>query len=276
MSLTVLAQLTDVHIRAPGKLAYGRVDTAAFLREAVDTVMRLRQRPIAIVLTGDLTDFATPEEYAHLAQLLAPLPMPLYLLPGNHDDRDALRRAFPSHSYLGTSGFIQYAVDVADALLIGLDTTEPRKSSGALCDERLAWLRDTLSKNQGRRTIIAMHHPPFRTFIGHMDDAGLLRGARELEAIVAAHPQVERILCGHLHRSIDVRFGGTIAMTSPSPAHQVDLDLKPDAPSRWSLEPPAFRLVAWEANERMVSHLAPCGRFDGPHPFHEEGGRLID
>lgn len=275
-TMTLLAQLTDLHIRAPGKLAYNRVDTAAFLRQAVDSVLRLRQQPDAVVLTGDLTDFGTPTEYAYLAELIAPLPMPVYLLPGNHDDRDELRRAFPSHAYLGRTGFVQYTVEVGDAMLVALDTTEPRQSAGALCGERLAWLRRTLAEHSGRRTIIAMHHPPFRTFVGHMDDIGLLRGGREFEEVVSEHPQVERILCGHLHRSIDVAFGGTIAMSAPSPAHQVTLDLAPDAPSTWTLEPPAFRLLAWDSSGPLTSHLAFCGQFDGPHPFHDETGVLID
>ncbi len=62
---TLLAQLTDPHIRAPGERAYGLVDTAAHLREAVATVLRLPQRPDAVVLTGDLTDFGQPAEYDH-------------------------------------------------------------------------------------------------------------------------------------------------------------------------------------------------------------------
>ncbi len=98
---TLLAQLTDLHIREPGRLAYGRLDTAPYLRNAVQAVQQLRQAPHAIVLTGDLTDFGRAAEYEHLASLLAPLGMPLYLLPGNHDDRDQMRRSFSNHRYLG-------------------------------------------------------------------------------------------------------------------------------------------------------------------------------
>ena len=265
MAPTILAQLSDLHIREPGQLVYGRVDTAAFLRQAVASLQRLKQAPDAVVITGDLTDLGEPAEYAHLAELMAPLPMPVYLLPGNHDDRVALRRSFPSHAYLGEGEFVQYVVEVGDAALVALDTTVPRDSGGALCETRLAWLAETLERRRGQRTIIAMHHPPFRTFIGHMDRIGLMRGAQELEILVARHPQVERIICGHLHRAIEVRFGGTIAASVPSPAHQVDLDLADDAPSMWSLEPAAFRLHAWSGTGPMVTHLAFCGSFEGSH-----------
>ena len=54
---TLFVQLTDLHIREPGRLAYGRLDTAPYLRRAVQTIEQLRQKPQAVVLTGDLTDF---------------------------------------------------------------------------------------------------------------------------------------------------------------------------------------------------------------------------
>lgn len=275
-TMTIIAQLTDLHIREPNRLAYGRLDTAPYLRTCVDSVLKLRQRPDAIVLTGDLTDFGRPAEYAHLRELLAPLDIPLYLLPGNHDDRSNMRLAFPDHVYMAQGEFIQYVVDIGEIRLIALDTMIPGESGGQLCAARLSWLRETLAASEDHAVIIAMHHPPFRTLIGHMDKIGLQAGAEELREIVAQHGNIERIICGHLHRAIDVRFGGTIASTAPAPAHQVTLDLDDDAESSWMLEPPGFRVHAWDAlNRRLVSHLAASGTFEGPYPFHA-GGVLID
>lgn len=272
---TFLVQLSDLHIREPGRLAYGRIDTAAYLRQAVQGVLALRQRPDAVVITGDLTDFGREAEYAHLAELLAPLPMPVYLMPGNHDEREQLRRSFPAHaSYLGAAGFVQFNVQVGALRLLALDTVTPGASHGTLCDRRLAWLEAQLDACRGQPVVIAMHHPPFRTLIGHMDEIGLLEGAPGLERLVARHSNVERIVCGHLHRAIEVRFGGTLASTSPSTAHQVCLDLAPDARSAWALEPPGFRVHAWDGR-RLVTHLAAQGHFRGPYPFHEDGA-LID
>lgn len=274
MKPVCLVQLTDLHIREPGRLAYGRIDTAPYLQHAVQSVLRLRQVPDAVVITGDLSDFGRAEEYAHLAQLLAPLSMPVYLMPGNHDERDQLRRSFPTHTYLGQGGFIQYSVNVGGLRLLAIDTCVPGQSHGALCEDRLAWLETQLEASSHEPVVIAMHHPPFRTLIGHMDQIGLLEGAAALEALVTRFPNVERVICGHLHRAIDVRFGGTIASTSPAPAHQVALDLDPNATSAWMLEPPGFRVHAWD-RERLVTHLAASGEYDGPYPFHDSAG-LID
>lgn len=274
--MTSLVQLTDTHIREPGRVAYGRLDTAPFLARAVHAVNTLRRQPDAVVLTGDLTDFGRADEYAHLRELLSPLKVPFYLLPGNHDSREGLRAAFPDHAYLGQGPFVQYWLDIGPLRLISLDTVVPQESYGALCDDRLAWLENVLMQSTHKPVVIAMHHPPFRTLIGHMDDIGLLHGGVELEALVRRFPNIERIICGHLHRPIDVRFGGTVAATAPAPAHQVTLNLAPDASSDWMLEPPAFRIHAWDdVAARLVTHTAAIGQFDGPYPFHENGS-LID
>ena len=197
-------------------------------------------------------------------------------MPGNHDSRDGLREAFPAHAYLGDGPCVQFAVNVGPLRLLALDTVVPGRSEGALDGARLAWLAAQLEASKGRPVIIAMHHPPFQTLIGHMDKMGLLAGGPELEAVVARHSNVERVICGHLHRAIDVRFGGTIASTAPGPAHQVCLDLDPAAVSAWTLEPPAFRVHAWNPwEQRLVTHLAAIGAFEGPYPFFEDGV-LID
>jgi len=265
----LICQISDLHIKTPGALSYRVVDTAASLRRCVAQVLALPQRPDIVVATGDLTDFGRPEEYAHLRELLAPLPMPVYLMPGNHDDRDALRQAFPDHGYLReTEGFIQYAIDAPPLRLLALDTVIPMASGGALDAARLAWLEARLAEAPTRPTVILMHHAPFPTGIGHMDRIGLA-DPRPLEAIVRRHPAIERILCGHLHRLIHVRFGGTIASTCPSPAHQVVLDLAPDAANAFTLEPPGFQLHLWNDQAGLVSHTAFIGRFEGPYPFFE-------
>jgi len=269
-------QLTDLHIRKPGQLAYGRVDTSDYVRTTINSVLALRQRPDALVISGDLTDFGTAQEYEHLRELLQPLTVPFYLMPGNHDDRNELRRAFPDHDYLGQNGFVQYRRQLGPLRLLALDTSEPGRSEGALCEARLTWLAKELEAAGNEPVVIAMHHPPFRTLIGHMDEIGLMQGSAELEELLRRHPNVERVICGHLHRAIDVRFGGTVASTCPGPAHQVTLNLDPAASSDWMLEPPAFRVHAWDAiGKRLVTHLAPAGRFEGPYPFHADG-KLID
>jgi Icc protein len=84
------------------------------------------------------------------------------------------------------------------------------------------------------------------------------------------------VVCGHLHRHITRRFGGTIAMTAPSPAHQVALDLDPQAASRFRMEPPGYLLHWWHPVHGLVTHLAASGDYGALHPFFDADGKLID
>jgi 3',5'-cyclic AMP phosphodiesterase CpdA len=271
----LIAQISDMHIKADGKLAYGVVDTAGLLRACVTQIVGLATPPDLVLITGDLVDYGRAEEYALLTELLAPLTMPMYVVAGNHDERTALRKAFdgPRFNYLSqATEFLQYAVDLGPLRLIVLDTVVPKEGRGQLCARRLAWLDERLAEDD-RPTVIAMHHPPFVTGIAHMDAVGL-EGTEALEKILLKYRHVERVLCGHLHRPIQCRFGGTVASTCPSPAHQVALDLSSDGPDCYVMEPPGYQLHAWLGG-RLVTHNCVVGSFEGPYRFRE-GGVLID
>lgn len=248
----LLCQITDPHLVPEGRLAYGRVDTPGLLERCVRKVMALPRRPDAVVLTGDLTDHATAEEYGLLRELLRPLSMPVFLAVGNHDDRDALQRAFPEQAHLrGEDGFVQYAVEGFEVRLVVLDTLVPRAPGGELCARRLGWLDRTLAQSD-RPTIVAQHHPPFVTGMSFMDQMTLVRPWEEA-AVVARHGQVERVISGHYHRTIHAGFAGTTASVCPSCAHQLLLDLVPGADIGFTFEPSAFQLHLWNGSG-LVTH----------------------
>ena len=98
----------------------------------------------------------------------------------------------------------------------------------------------------------------------------MLRDAEALATVIGRHPQVERVLCGHVHRAIESRFAGTLAQSAPSCAHQAELVLG-EAPATWICEPPAVLLHWWSPEGGLVSHKSmigdygPAGRFNDPH-----------
>jgi 3',5'-cyclic-AMP phosphodiesterase len=250
----LLCQISDPHVVERGSFAYGKVDTPRHLERCVRKILALPRRPDAVIATGDLVDTGAAEEYGLLRELLAPLDMPLYLVVGNHDDRQQLRAAFPKHKYLaGEDGFVQYVVEDFDVRLVVLDTLIPRKPGGMLCEKRLRWLDRTLAASN-RPTIVAQHHPPFATGLTFMDRMSLVDPGAEA-AVISKYPQVERVIAGHHHRTAQARFAGTVASICPSTAHQLLLDLVPGADIRFTLEPPGFQLHLWDGSQ-LVTHTA--------------------
>jgi 3',5'-cyclic AMP phosphodiesterase CpdA len=267
----LIAQLTDPHIRNPGDRAYGVVDTAAHLRAAVDFITSSMPRLDALMITGDLVDFGTAEEYAHFLDLIAPLSMPLLPIPGNHDQRENFAAAFQQLNAWPTTGHLSYVRDVEAVRLVMLDSTVPGKPYGWACPERLDWIDRVLSDAPRRPAIVALHHPPFATGIRHMDVQGC-HDSGGLAEVLRRHPQVLATVAGHVHRTVVTSFAGRPATIAPSPAHAVSLALAPDAPPTFHLEPPGLHLHVWQPDDtspfgRLVTHAVPIGPFPGPHPF---------
>jgi len=161
----LIAQISDMHVKPPGEMLYKRIDTAGFLERAVAHILALYPQPDVVLATGDLVDGGKAEEYTLLRRLLAPLPMPVYLIPGNHDARDAMREVFPDHAYLPKSGFLQYTVEDLPVRLIALDTLVPAKAMARCARSGWGGWRHGSAKAPGR--------PPCSCIIRHSTVASM-------------------------------------------------------------------------------------------------------
>jgi 3',5'-cyclic-AMP phosphodiesterase len=154
---------------------------------------------------------------------------------------------------------------VATLRIIGLDVTVPGFHHGLMKKETAHWLEAVLAKQPSRPTLIVMHQPPFASHVPYLDEYWCRDGFR-LADVVARYPAVERILCGHVHRFMVVRFAGTLLCTAPSTTTAIALRLHFDAQPASHVEPPGF-LHHWAAETGLVSHFVPIGNFPGPYPF---------
>ena len=247
MAATLLAQITDLHIG-------GDDGSEERLAAAVRSVLALRPAPDAVVVTGDLTEHGSPEEFARVVELLAPMAMPVHVLPGNHDGRAALRAAIavPGEG----DELVNYATTVGPLRLVVFDTTEPGQDEGRIDDGRLGWLAETLAAEPEAPTIVAMHHPPILTGIDPLDDIGLSAEERAMfAAVLAEAPQVRRVLAGHVHRGAFALLSGVPVFCCPSTYLQGKLEI---GPGKLELvyESPAFALHV-DLDGQLVTHVQP-------------------
>lgn len=272
----IIAQITDPHVKAKREIAYGLVDTSAMLEAVVTHVNSMSPIVDTVIVTGDLTDRGKPEEYVTLRSILNNLSMPWHVVPGNHDYRDNFLQAFSDHDYLAESDdFVHYAIENQPLRLIGLDTTVDGKPHGFLTPERLKWLDSCLRTVPDKPTLIFMHHPPFKTGIHHMDVQNLLN-ADDLFDVLLKHSQVLHVACGHVHRASETCVKGIAVSIAPNAAHSSTLDLDPEGPSSFTMDPPAIRLFYFFDDCKLVTHLSYIGKFAGPYPYFTPNGDLVE
>jgi 3',5'-cyclic-AMP phosphodiesterase len=263
----IIAHISDLHVGLPGERLFNRVETDQMVANAIQQIQTLDPLPDVVVATGDLVNLGSLSEYEYLKSLLQDLKIPIFLLPGNHDDQATMRQAFPEATYWPAHGTaLNYTVDQFPVRLIMLDTIVAQQPEGMLSEDSLAWLETQLAAKPEQPTIIFLHHPPFISGIAMMDPIRLLNSDR-LADIVSRYANVERVACGHIHRPIQCRWAGTLACSTPSLVHQVSLDLRPDYAGSYHLEPPAYMLYTWIEGQGIVSHLQYVGPFAGPYDF---------
>ncbi|MCP4445596.1 MAG: phosphodiesterase [Myxococcales bacterium] len=266
----LIAQISDSHV-VPSDSENGKLmGTCAHLEDAVAHLVSFRPRPDAVLVSGDLVEDGSREEYKLLIAILAPLKadIPVYVAPGNHDERETMREMMRTagYDYLPEAGFLHYTADLGELRLISLDTLVPGEPGGHLCAERLAWLDARLEEDK-RPTLIMQHHPPFATGLVRMDTMGVAETAPEA-SVVGKYNHVLRILCGHLHRSISCGFAGTMAMTAPSCAHAVELDLQTEGRLAVLREPPGASIHLWR-DGCLVTHTSFIGEYGAPYVIAE-------
>lgn len=264
-------QITDTHILPAGELAYGRSDTASALEIAITTInerLPLLGDVDCAIVTGDLTDHGTAEEYDRFTAIMARLELPWRAIPGNHDHRETMRASFAGEDWMPESGPIQWRRDFEAFTLIGLDTLLDGAHHGELSDQGLAYADRVLSSIGNRPAVVATHHPWMHTGIKAMDEDNLRNGAALMQRLEAHKGQV-RMISGHVHRAATAQIGKVTCQIAPAPCHSVHLDYRVDTTNDLILEPGGVTVCKWldAPTPTLVSAILPVGRFAGPWPF---------
>lgn len=250
----VIAQFSDLHVTTAGRRNSYGIDTAAGLSRCIAHLAALDVAPDLLVLSGDLVDEGTASEYQRLRTMLDAVQIPLCMMPGNHDRRAPLRQVFADHAYLGAAGRMHYHRDVRGLRLIALDSVIEGREGGDLDEAQLQWLDGLLRDAPGQTALVLLHHPPVATGFSRMDRISVAtESAAQLGRVIAGHPQVRAVLCGHVHRSVQAVWQGVQVSVCPSAAFQARLHLGRGRFEAALDEPPAYQLHYWDGRN-LATH----------------------
>lgn len=197
-----LAQISDTHLLA---------DQSARLRgcnpwQSMQAVLQqaLQAEPDGLLLTGDLAHSGEAEAYQQLQATIAPLGLPTYWLPGNHDDVEVMQAVldspFDGLSVITSPFITPRAIDLGAWQLLMLSSVLPQAQfgEGYVCPQTLQWLQTELHRYPHKPTAVALHHHPVPVKIDWVDQMQV-QNASDLLFILDGCPQVKLVTFGHIH-----------------------------------------------------------------------------
>lgn len=206
--MTRILQITDTHILGePGREMHG-VDSHASLRLVLEAAMNLPGKPDLVIVTGDLSEDASPESYRRLRELFRGLQLPVYVIPGNHDSVTQMK-----DELVGTSIRMERILDLAEWRLIFLDSTVPRKDHGRLDESSLRFLDEAIADAPEKPVFVCLHHGPFSPCV--LDSCSLQDGQVFLDTLLA-HENARLVVSGHVHTELHRRAAQLTLLASPS------------------------------------------------------------
>lgn len=252
----LLAHISDLHFRSEGKRLYDFIDTNGINAQIINHINSLPERPNALVITGDIVNCGEEIEYEYAKQILGYLDIPVYLIPGNHDNKRLFIKYL--HTICPSIGFdadkIHYSVEMDKARLLFIDTSVDGAPHGFITDETLEWLHKELSNNE-KRTYIFMHHPPVNLGNCQMDRIRCLNGDTLL-ALIERYSHIERVFCGHVHRTMVMQYRQALIMSISGTVHQVPYH-STDLTDRYNQEEGMMLMHHWVEGSGLVSYNYP-------------------
>ncbi len=261
----ILLQLSDLHIAQEGKPAFGCVNSLQMLQATVSYILHSRVKPDVAVVTGDISTDGTESSYQLAKAELDRLCMPVYMVPGNHDDKKTMQRAYQDSPRIRTV-FQPMLEHVEGANLVLLDSTVDGKSYGSISRSDLTWLQTHVPSASDKPTLVFMHHVPFATGYTVMDEPFV--HATDLLQVLSGRPQL-LVCCGHIHVGIAAPVNNVSVITCPPVSMSMELNFGSDGGDAFFIGQPAFALHIIDG-PRVQTHFCnvPYGETRrGPFPF---------
>lgn len=208
-----LLQFTDPHLygQADGKLR--GVTTYPALLATLEHA-RARYWPVdAVLATGDLVQ-DDPSGYARFREVFGALGVPVFCIPGNHDEPGAMVRELsgPPFQLGGVARWRGWIGVMLDSYLHG-------KAQGRLSESALAGLDEALSANARAHAIVCLHHHPVAVGSQWLDEVAL-ENPEEFFAVLDRHRNVRAVLWGHVHQLHESQRNGVRLLSAPSTCAQ--------------------------------------------------------
>ena len=239
MTTARILQVTDLHLFADPTECLKGIPTRDLLLSVLENVQGSGVHLDHVIITGDHTHDGLPETYRNVQEIFVRWSDRVWHVPGNHDDRTALRSVFRDRIAGEGAGRVNFGFRAGAWLCLGLDTQVPGSVAGRIDDDQIAWIHDQLERYQPTRVVLFMHHPPVLLGCPWLDAIGL-EGRELLQDVIVSDPRIQLACCGHVHHESTHHLGAATIVTTPSTGLQFD---PAGATATFATAPPGYRLI---------------------------------
>jgi 3',5'-cyclic AMP phosphodiesterase CpdA len=215
----LFVQISDTHIGFKGD---ANPDVGGTVKQTIDLVNAMQDKPAFIMHTGDITQLSKPEEFDRADQLLSGLKVTeLHTVPGEHDVIDGPGVEYFKRFGKQSANKGYYSFDHDGVHFVALINVMNFKANGlgALGDEQLAWLENDLKSRSSSTPIVVFAHMPLWTIF---EPWGWGTGDSDQAITYLKRFGSVTVLNGHIHQIVqkvegNITFHTARSMAFPQP-----------------------------------------------------------
>jgi 3',5'-cyclic AMP phosphodiesterase CpdA len=212
----LFVQISDTHI---GFKADANPDVGGTVKQTIDLVNAMPERPAFIMHTGDITHLSKPEEFDQAQQLLSSLKVTeLHTVPGEHDVIDGPGAEYFKRFGKSSDNRGYYSFDHNGVHFIALVNVMNFKANGlgALGNDQLQWLEADLKARSASTPIVVFAHMPLWTIY---ESWGWGTGDADQAMSYLKRFGSVTVLNGHIHQIVQKVEGNITFHTARSMAY---------------------------------------------------------
>ncbi len=205
-----LVQITDCHIFASGEDRLLGLNTRHSFEAVSEAVVTDSVNPDLLLATGDLSQDGSPAAYEYLANQFDSMQIPVFWIPGNHDDKAALREHFKAEQIHATKQVL-----IGKWQIVLLDSTIEGEVFGRVSETQLEFMDNALHDYPDHHALVCLHHQALDCGSEWLDLKGL-KDSDRLRARLMQHNNLRGVLWGHVHQEMHQTVDRVAWMSTPS------------------------------------------------------------
>jgi Icc protein len=245
MDLRVI-QLTDIHYFTDPAKTLLNINTNQSFKLVLEAAQANGWPPDFLIATGDLSQEGNASSYKRLLETLSGIGLPIYCLPGNHDNPAVMSQVLSSDEVHVEKNLVKENWNI-----VFLNTAVKGTNDGRFSEDELAYLDENLKNHPNHHALICFHHSPVSVGSAWLDQMQI-SNSDDFFRLIDRYPQVRGVLFGHIHQQFDETRAGVKLMAAPS----CGLQFKPHSDAfRADTVAPGYRWLTLGPNGEITTGI---------------------